>query len=505
MVSINSYQDKLFFNNFFYRFENKICLFILPQLLQMRNMNEPTKKTELVRGLSLTAAMMLVAGSMIGSGIFRKPATMADQLGSPELLIFVWIAAGLITLIAVLVNSEVAGMIDATGGQYVYFRKMYGDFTAYLYGWSILSVIQTGSQAAIAYAFAEYLGYFIKYPQFSQSWQEFAVYMPLVGNIHPFADFGTKAVAISVIAFLSGVNYVGVIFGGGVQTIVTFVKIAAILLITFLLLLLGNGSFSNLYTGTAASQISSASFLGMLGLAFAGAFWAYDAWNNITFVSGEVKNPHRNVPLALLFGSLIVIAVYVLINIAFLYVLPIDEMAKSPLVAASAAEKIFGSSGASLISIAVIISTFGALNGSILSTARVPFAMARANLFFTSLGKVHPKFGTPSTALLVQGVWSCVLVLSGSFDMITDYVIFASWLFYMLGALGVFILRKKMPDVPRPYKVWGYPYTPAIFVLFAFLFLVNSVISDTQNAMMGLILVLSGLPFYFFWKYKKKN
>lgn len=468
-------------------------------------MAETKKKTELVRGLSLTAAMMLVAGSMIGSGIFRKPATMAGQLGSPELLIFVWIAAGLITLIAVLVNAEVAGMIDATGGQYVYFRKMYGDFTAYLYGWSILSVIQTGSQAAIAYAFAEYLGYFIKYPQLPQAWQDFALFMPLVGDIHPFADFGTKAVAITVTAFLTGINYVGVIFGGGVQTVVTFVKIASILLITFLLLLIGNGSFSNLYTGSAVSSASSAGFISMLGLAFAGAFWAYDAWNNITFVSGEVKNPNRNVPLALFYGTLIVIAVYVLINIAFLYVLPIDEMAKSPLVAATAAEKIFGSSGASLISIAVIISTFGALNGSILSTARVPYAMARANLFFTNMGNVHPKFGTPNISLLVQGIWSCVLVLSGSFDMITDYVIFASWLFYMLGAFGVFVLRKKMSDVPRPYKVWGYPYTPAIFVVFAFLFLVNSIVSDTQNAMMGLILVLSGLPFYFFWKYKKNK
>ena len=468
-------------------------------------MNEPKKKTELVRGLTLTAAVMLVAGSMIGSGIFRKPATMASQLGSPELLLFVWIAAGLITLIAVLVNAEVAGMIDATGGQYVYFRKMYGDFTAYLYGWSILSVIQTGSQAAIAYAFAEYLGYFFKYPQLPQSWQEFAVFMPLVGDIHPFADFGTKAVAIFVTAFLTGVNYAGVIFGGSVQTIVTFIKIASILLITFLLLFIGNGSFSNVYTGFVLPHKSTASFISMLGLAFAGAFWAYDAWNNITFVSGEVKNPTRNVPRALIYGTLIVICVYVLINTAFLYVLPIDEMAKSPLVAATAAEKIFGSNGASLISIAVIISTFGALNGSILATARVPYAMARANLFFKSLGNVHPQFGTPHTALLVQGVWSCVLVLSGSFDMITDYVIFASWLFYMLGAFGVFILRKKMPDVPRPYKVWGYPYTPAIFVIFAFLFLVNSIVSDTQNAMMGLILVASGLPFYFFWKYRKNK
>lgn len=468
-------------------------------------MSDKSKKTELVRGLSLTAAIMIVVGSVIGSGIFRKPSIMAQQLGSPELMILVWIAAGLITLIAALVNAEISGMIDATGGQYVYFRKMYGDFTSYLYGWSILSVIQTGSQAAIAYAFAEYVGYFVKYPELPKVFSDFSFYMPLVGNIYPLADFGTKAVAILCTIFLTGVNYVGVVFGGRVQTVVTYIKIFSIIIISFLLLAFGNGSFSNVYTGFAMPEQTTTNLLSLIGLAFAGAFWAYDAWNNVTFVSGEVKDAQRNVPRALVYGTLIVIGVYVLTNIAYLYVLPIDEMAKSPLVAASAAEKIFGSSGASLISIAVIISTFGALNGSILATARIPYAMARANLFFKSLGNVHPKFGTPHISLIVQGVWSCVLVLSGSFDTITDYVIFASWLFYAMGAFGVFVLRKKMPDEHRPFKAWGYPYAPAFFVLFAIVFLMNSVIADTQNAMMGLILIASGLPFYFFWKLRQKK
>lgn len=463
------------------------------------------KKTELVRGLSLTAVIMIVAGSMIGSGIFRKPSIMAEQLGSPELLIIIWIAAGLITFIGALINTEIAGMIDDTGGQYEYFRKMYGDFTAYLYGWSILAVIQTGSQAAIAYAFAEYLGYFIKYPQLSQHLQDFSIYLPFVGDIHPLLDFGTKAVAIICIIFLTGVNYVGVIFGGVVQTIVTYVKIFSIVLIAALLLLIGNGSFSNVYTGFAMPHQSTKNLIAMIGLAFAGAFWAYDAWNSVTYVAGEVKNPKRNIPLSLMWGTVIVIFVYVFVNIAYLYVLPIDEMAKSPLVAASAAEKIFGSSGAALISIVVIISTFGALNGSILATARVPFAMARSKLFFKDLGTVHPKYGTPHVSLIVQGVWSCVLVLSGSFDTITDYVIFAAWLFYMLGAYGVFILRKKMPNAERPYKVWGYPYTPIIFIVFSFFFLANTIVSDTSNAMMGLILIAAGLPIYLFWKYHDKK
>ena len=207
------------------------------------------KKTELVRGLSLTAAIMIVVGSVIGSGIFRKPSIMAQQLGSPELMIIVWVAAGFITLIAALVNAEVSGMIDATGGQYVYFKKMYGDFTSYIYGWSILSVIQTGSQAAIAYVFAEYVGYFVKYPQFSQSVSGLSLYIPLVGNIYPLADFGTKAVAIICLAFLTGVNYIGVVFGGKVQTVVTYVKILSIILISAALLIFGNGSLSNVYTG----------------------------------------------------------------------------------------------------------------------------------------------------------------------------------------------------------------------------------------------------------------
>jgi APA family basic amino acid/polyamine antiporter len=329
--------------------------------------------------------------------------------------------------------------------------------------------------------------------------------MPLVGKIYPFIDFGTKFIAIACIMFLTGVNYLGVVFGGLVQTIVTYVKIVSILMISFLILIWGDGSFSNVYTGFSTTSGNSANMIVMIGLSFAGAFWAYDAWNNLTFVSGEVKNAVKNVPLGLIYGTIIVIAVYVLINVAYLYVMPIDEMAKSPLVAASAAEKIFGSSGASIISIAVIISTFGALNGSILATARVPFAMARANLFFSGMGKVHQKYGTPHVSLLVQGVWSCVLVMSGSFDTITDYVIFASWLFYMMGAFGVFVLRKKMPDVHRPIKVWGYPYTPAIFVIFSFFFLINTIISDTSNAMMGLVLIISGLPFYFFWKYRSKK
>ncbi|GJQ41085.1 MAG: amino acid transporter [Ignavibacteriaceae bacterium] len=468
-------------------------------------MYEQKPATQLKKSLSLIAAVMAVAGSMIGSGIFRKPSTMAEQLMSPELLIIVWIAAGLITFIGALSNAEVAGMIEATGGQYVYFRKMYGEFTSFIYGWSVLSVIQTGSQAAIAYVFGEYLCYFIKFPPLPESISSFTLFMPLVGNIHPFAEWGPKLLAILCILFLSGINYIGVYFGGLVQTIVTFVKIGVMIFLSLALFIFGDGSLSNLSSGFSISPETSANLVALIGLSLSGAFWAYDGWNNVTFISGEVKNPQRNIPLSLLYGTLIVIIVYVLINIAYLYVMPIEEIANSPLVAAAAAEKIFGKNGGSIISIAVIISTFGAANGSLMASARVPFAMAREKMFFNYLGKVHPRFATPHTSLVVQGIVSSLLVLSGSFDTITDYVIFATWFFYMLTAFGVIVLRKKMPDVPRPYKVIGYPYTIWFFVIFSFVFLVNSIISDSENAAMGMLLIMTGLPLYFFWKYFRKN
>ncbi len=468
-------------------------------------MQPKPKKTELVRGLGVTAAIMIVAGSMIGSGIFRKPATMAGQLLSPELLLIVWIAAGLITFIGALANAEVAGMIDETGGQYIYFREMYGKTFAYFYGWSGFAVIHSGSQAAIAYVFAEYVGYFFKFPSLPHSIANFSFWIPIIGNIFPFAEFGTKAVAILCILFLTGINYIGVVFGGMVQTIITIIKIASIVLLSILLLTFGDGNYQNLSNGFELAPQVSGNLFAIIGLALAGAFWAYDGWNNVTYVAGEIKNPTRNVPRALLYGTLIVIAVYVLINVAFLYILPVDIMKNSPLVAASAAEAIFGVRGAEIIAIGVIISTFGACNGNLLTTSRIQFAMAHDNSFFKSFGKIHPRYGTPHFSLTALGLWSCVLVLSGSFDTISDYVIFASWLFYMMGAFGVFILRKKMPDKHRPYKVWGYPWTPAIFVIFSFVFLINSLIADTQNSAMGLALILLGLPFYIFWRYKQKN
>jgi APA family basic amino acid/polyamine antiporter len=380
---------------------------------------------------------------------------------------------------------------------------MYGDFTAFIFGWATLAIMQSGSQAAIAYVCSEYLGYYFHWPHFSKEIENIGLYLPFIGDIYPLKEFGTKIVAMLCILFLTSVNYIGVLFGGAVQTFVTILKILSILLLTALIFIFGHGSTMNFFTSGALTSGCPSNLFAAFGLATAGAFWAYDGWNNVTYVAGEVVNPKKNVPLALLIGTVSVIIVYVLINLAFLYILPIGVIAKSPLVAATAAQVIFGPVGASLISAAVIISTFGALNGNILATPRVLYAMSENNSFFRSMAKIHPKYKTPHVALMVLCIWSLFLVLTGSFDIITDYVIFAEWLFYALGAYGVFVLRKKMPDTFRPYKVWGYPYLPVIFILFSVLFLLNTLIVDTQKAMMGIVLISLGIPFYFYCKIKK--
>jgi basic amino acid/polyamine antiporter, APA family len=461
--------------------------------------------TNLQRSIGLFTATMMVIGSMIGSGIFKKPAAMAAQLQSGELLVLVWIVAGVITVFGALTNAEIASMFDKTGGQYVYFRRMYGDFVAYLYGWTMLAVVQSGSQAAIAYVFAEYLGFFIQYPQMSKEWQESYVWIPLVGKLYPFVEFSTKWVAVSAITLLTVINYFGVQFGGFVQNLMTVTKLGVMVILVSCIFIIGNHQIpETISTLNSSGPLHGLALLSAFGLALSGAFWAYDGWNNVTFISGEIKNPQNNLPKALFLGTMGVILVYVVVNVAYLYILPLSVIAGSKIVAATAANVIFGATGAAFISAAVMFSSFGSLNGSILSSARVPFAMAQDGLFFKIFSKIHPRFHTPGNSLIVQGIWSSCLVFSGTFDIITDYVIFAAWLFYALGAFGVFVLRKKMPDTPRAYKVWAYPMTPIVFIVFATAFLINTIVSAPFNAAMGLFLILLGLPFLWLRKWAEK-
>ncbi len=461
----------------------------------------------LLTKLGLYTAVLIVVSSMIGSGIFKKAAPMAADLQSGGILLLCWIIAGVVTLIGAATNAEVAGIIAAPGGQYVYFKEMYGKAFAFIYGWSCFSVIQTASIASIAYVFAESVNAVIPLPHLSESLESYT----LLGIFNPLASFGVKALTIITIIFLTMANYLGVVFGGLISNFFTTLKVIGIIIIIVLGLALSGGSVENLNPIGQSPVAEYGTSLGLFGAMFAamlGAFWAYDGWNNIGYLGGEVKNPKRNIPLALFFGVGIVMAIYLLINFVYLYVMPVNEMIEiagkeNTIIAIEVMRKFLGAGGAFFISILIMVSTFGTTNGTILASSRIYFAMAKDKLFFQSCGDIHSKFKTPYTSLIIQGIWASLLVLSGTFDQLTDMLIFASFIFYGAGAFGVFILRKKMKDSPRPYKAIGYPILPAIFVLFCLTLVVVTIIQNPRDAGIGLALVLSGIPFYLYWK--KKN
>lgn len=456
-------------------------------------------------------SVSLVVGGIIGSGIFMKPALMAAQVGSPLILIGVWIVAGILSLVGALANAEIATMIPETGGQYIYFRKMYGDVVAFLYGWSAFVVFNTAGVASIAYVFGTYAGYFIPLPTLEPAIiKAFAIPLPLIGTLYPLDNIGVKAVTMAVIIFLTLVNYHSTRAGGQIQVVFTFLKIGAMGILVLGLFVSDTGSASNLFTNLTSGIPEGWLIIPALTAALSGAFWGYDGWNNITFVAGEIKNPSKDIPKSLLTGLLICICIYSIITISYIYILGMDSMAQSSMVATDAATAAFGALGGTIIGLMVIISTFGTTNGNILATARVTFAMATEKQLFRSLGTIHPRYQTPGNALLVHGIWTCILVMSGSFDMLTDMLVFVSWLFYGLGVAGLFVLRFTMKNHPRPYKMWGYPWLPALFLIFCIGFLGTTLWNDIQhfregtseliNSVLGLVLTISGLPVYYYFR-----
>lgn len=480
--------------------------------------DQPGQRTRVDEGLIPSLGMFtttaIVVGGVIGSGIFRKPGVMAAELGSPEVLLGVWILAGVITLFGALTNAEISSFITETGGQYVFYERMYGPFVAFIYGWAVFAVIQTGSIAALAYVFAEYSTKLVPLPELHGAIATWSVHLPFIGDIMPFKEFGVKALAALVIAALTAVNYIGVRFGGRVQDFLTLAKVggmAALFAAAFLLP--ETASFSHFTTSSATIHKEGLAMVAGIAAALQGAFWAYDGWSKITYIGGEVKDPQRTIPRATILGMLIVTVIYLLMNVAYMYVLPIDAMAQSKLVAADVAELCI-KGGGRWIAVVVMASTLGAANATILATARVYFSMARRQLAPVVLGRAHPRFHTPAAALVVQGVWSAVLLLTGTFDTLTDTLIFVSWIFYAAGAYGVFILRRKEPNAVRSYKVPGYPITPWIFVWSAAAFLIMTIYNDITtyraavsagkpgiiNCAFGTVLVLIGTPIYFFYR-----
>lgn len=457
---------------------------------------------------------MLVIGSVVGSGIFKNPASMAALTGSPELLLGVWALAGMITLFGALTVAELAGMIPATGGQYEYFRVIYGDLTAFLYGWALFFVIQTGSIASITYVFSYYFDSIVPLWNLpDETWKAFGIPLPF-GVIYPLQDIGIKILTAGVVILLTVANVIGVQSGARIQNVLTVAKITAIVVLVGAAFFFGSGSVDNFTRDTAAGTATGAGLLMAIILTMNKALWSYDGWNTVAAIAGETRDPQRTIPRALLLGSVSILAIYLVINLAYLYILDIDALAAAESPAAQIARIAIGPWGLTFVAVAVMISTMGTSNGTILQSARIFYAMAMDGLFFKSLRSVHLRFQTPSSALLWQCVWTCFLVFTGTFDMLTEMLIFVSWGFYGLAGIGVMILRHRLPETHRPYRVWGYPFVPVIFIAFAAAFLVFSLWSDVQqyleglrngtdpilNCVYGLVILCAGLPFYWLFR-----
>ncbi|MFT3749270.1 MAG: amino acid permease [Agriterribacter sp.] len=453
-----------------------------------------SSSSHLTRSLGLKLAIVIVIGNIIGSGVYKKVAPMAAELHAPGWVLVCWVLGGVITLFGALSNAELAGMLADTGGEYAYYKKIYGRFFAYLYGWSDFAAIKTASIASLAYVFSQSLNHIIHLPPILTSLAD----VNIAGIFYPFANFNEKLVAIVLILLLTYLNCTGLKTGAGFSTFLLLLMLGGILLIVFFGLsspAANIASAFSLQTPTEHPVTMSAIFTAMLA-----AFWGYEGWNSVGFLGGEIKNPHRNIPLSIVLGLILVIVIYFLANLAYLSLMPITSLeqvhAQGSSIAAVEAVKVFwGNGGQLFMSVLIVISTLGCTHATILSSARTYYAMAAEGLFFKRTGILN-KAHVPAGALWYQGLWGCVLILSGTFDQITDMLIFAAFIYYGATTIGVFILRKKMPDAPRPYKTWGYPVIPAIFILFCMILIFNTIVERPREAGIGLALILAGIPFY---------
>lgn len=453
------------------------------------------------RSLSLLDGILLVVGSMIGSGIFIVSTDIVQHLGSAAWLLVVWLLSGFITLAAALSYGELSGMYPKAGGQYVYLREAYGSLFGFLYGWSFFAVIQTGTIAAVGVAFAKFAAYL--WPSLGEQ--------HILLQIGVFSIKASQLVAIGLILLLTFINAQGVNGSKWIQSIFTFAKIAAIVLLVVCGLCAGHSvwhmNWHNMWTAFSiadnATQISHELLQGKalvfaIGAAMVGALFSSDAWNNVTFIAAEIKKPERNIGLSLLIGTVLVTILYLSMNIMYLNVLSIQEIAHAPdqRVALAAAMKIFGSAGTTIIAVMIMISTFGCNNGLILSGARVYYTMAQDGMFLKAAQQLNKK-GVPAKALWMQAIWASLLCLSGKYGDLLDFIIFTVLLFYILTIAGIFILRKKQPQLERPYKAFGYPFIPFIYLLLASSICIILLITKTTFAGGGLLIVLIGLPIYY--------
>jgi APA family basic amino acid/polyamine antiporter len=441
----------------------------------------------LVRSLGPWEAASIVVGTVIGSGIFLVPSTMVAAVGTPAMVLVVFAVGGLLSLAGALTYAELGAALPHSGGEYVYLREGYGPLWGFLYGWTQFWVAKSGSIATLATAFAYYLANF--WPGLDATlW---TIPLPLGRDGQPLPIAYGQILAMVLILGLAVVNYFGVKVGARVQTFVTGLKIVLILAIVGLAALIGGGSVENWVSTTPSAGGATGFFAALIA-----ALWAYDGWNNVSMASGEVRNPARNIPRSLIFGVLVVMAVYGAANLAYFYVLPADQVAASRRVAADVAKGFLGSAGGDAVALTAMISIFAALNGSILSGGRVPYAMARDGYFFSAIARIHPRYHTPHVSILALSGWAALLVLSGSFEQLFTYVIFASWILYGMAAATVFVLRRRQPNLPRPYRTLGYPVIPLLFVGASGLLVLATLLDSPRESLMGLILIVAGIPFY---------
>ena len=454
----------------------------------------------LVRTLGLGYVIIFVVANIIGSGVYKKIAPMAAELHSSVWILMAWIVGGIITLFGALSNAEVAGLLADTGGDFVYFKKIYNRFFAFLYGWSLFTVIQTATISSLAYVFAQSLNSIIPLPEMFSTLQHFTI----GGVFYPFQDFGVKLTAILLILLLTSLNISGLKSGAGVSKAILMLVFTGLAVIVFFGLtstVARPDNYMNVSDLTRGTVTISSFYTAMLA-----AFWAYQGWVSVGFIGGEVKDPTRNIPKGIVIGVFVVIFIYLLVNVTYLSLLSIPQLEQvhasgNQIAAVEAVRSFWGSGGVLFISLLILVTTLGCTNASILTGARPYYAMARDRLFFPGVGKLN-NANVPGNSLLLQGIWASVLVLSGTFDQLTDMIIFAVFIFYGATSLGVFILRRKMPDAHRPYKVWGYPFVPAIFILFCIGLFFNTIVTRPREAAIGVILILSGIPVYFFLQRK---
>jgi APA family basic amino acid/polyamine antiporter len=458
-------------------------------------MSTVKSQPQLLRALGLREGIAIHIGLIIGSGIFIVPATIAGHLRAMGPIMLVWIVAGLLTLFGAITVAELSSILPQAGGPYVYLRRSFGRIWAFMFSWNDFFINKAGSAAAIAIAFATFLGYF--FPALLPDQVFFSLPWSLFGRVMEFSIGWNQIVAMTIIILVTLINVRGVKFGGWVMTVFTTAKVVALIGLILAAFFSSKGSTAN-FLPWWPEQWTNDLTVGF-GLAMISALWAYDGWLSISLNAGEFKNPQRNVPLSLMIGTLIVIILYISANLAYAFIIPMQEMTGSPHIAADVAQTVFGPVGAALIIIGILCSTFGTTNGQLLSGPRSIYAAGIDGAFTPKLSTVHPRYKTPYRAILTMGIWACLLTLSGTFEQITSYVVFASWAFYALTVLSVIILRRKMPDVARPYKAWGYPYATLAFVAIAGWFLYNTLLADTRDAVVGIILIVISLPFYFFW------